>query len=189
MPRISIMGCSGSGKSTLARALQQELELPWLELDSIHHQADWKPLAADVFRRSVIDFMDRHPDWIIDGNYSKVADLVQARCTDIVWLDVPFPRVMWQLVSRSVRRVIFRTELWNGNREGLRNLLSADPEESVIRWAIKTHRQFPGRFDRLRADQRMADVRFHRLRGKATEHDLFEDLNGSAAASSSTRQH
>ena len=189
MPRISIMGCSGSGKSTLARALQQELELPWLELDSIHHQADWKPLAADVFRRSVIDFMDRHPDWVIDGNYSKVADLVQARCTDIVWLDVPFPRVMWQLVSRSVRRVLFRTELWNGNREGLGNLLSMDPEESVIRWAIKTHHQFPGRFDRLRADPRMAGVRFHRLRGKATEHDLFEDLNGSAAASSSTRQH
>ena len=189
MPRISIMGCSGSGKSTLAGALHQELGLPWLELDSIHHQPDWKPLDTDLFRSSVTDFMDRHPDWVIDGNYSKVADLVQARCTDIVWLDVPFPRVMCQLVSRSLRRVLFRTELWNGNREGLRNLLSTDPEESVIGWAIKTHHQFPGRFDRLRADPGMTDVRFHRLRGKASARSLIEDLNGSAAASSSTPQH
>ena len=183
------MGCSGSGKSTLARALHQEQELPWLELDSIHHQADWMPLDIDLFRRSVIDFMDRHPDWIIDGNHSKVADLVQARCTDIVWLDRPFLRVMWQLVSRSVRRVLFRTELWNGNREGFRNLRSTDPEESVIRWAIKTHHQFPGRFDRLRADPGMTDVRFHRLRGKASARSLIEDLTGSASASSFTRQH
>ena len=189
MPRISIMGCSGSGKSTLARALHQELRLPWLELDSIHHQPDWEPLDTELFRSSVTDFMDRHPDWVIDGNYSKVADLVQARCTDIVWLDVPFPRVMWQLVSRSLRRVLFRTELWNGNREGLRNLLSTDPEESVIRWAVKTHHQFPGRFDRLRADPRMNDVRFHRLRGKASARSLIQDLTGSASASSSTRQH
>ena len=182
------MGCSGSGKSTLARTLHLRTGLPWLELDSIHHQPDWKPLDTDLFRGQVTEFMDRHADWVIDGNYSKVADLVQARCTDIVWLDVPFPRVMWQLVSRSVRRVIFRTELWNGNREGLRNLLSTDPEESVIRWAIKTHHQFPGRFDRLRADPRMTDVRFHRVRGRASTRSLIEELAGSVSASSSARQ-
>lgn len=182
MPRISIMGCSGSGKSTLARALHQKLGLPWLELDSIHHQADWKPLDTDLFRGQVTDFMDRHADWVIDGNYSKVADLVQARCTDIVWLDVSLPRVMWRLAGRTLRRVIFRTELWNGNREGLRNLLSTDPEESVIRWAMKTHREFPRRFERLQADSSLTDARFHRLAGKASALALLDELGGSASA-------
>ena len=51
MPRVSIMGCSGSGKSTLARALHLRTGLPWLELDSIHHQPDWKPLDTDLLDR------------------------------------------------------------------------------------------------------------------------------------------
>ena len=146
-------------------------------------------MDTDLFRSSVTDFMDRHPDWVIDGNYSKVDDLVQARCTDIVWLDLPFPRMMWRLVSRSVRRVLYRTELWNGNREGLRNLLSTDPAESVIRGAIVTHHRFSGRFDRLRSDPRMTGVRFHRVREKASTRSSIEAMTGTASSSSPIRRH
>ena len=42
--RIQVVGTSGTGKSTLAKALAADLFLPMLELDSIHHQANWIPL-------------------------------------------------------------------------------------------------------------------------------------------------
>jgi len=42
--RISIVGCSGAGKSTLARRVAGTVGIPTLELDAVHHQADWTPL-------------------------------------------------------------------------------------------------------------------------------------------------
>ena len=44
MPKIAIIGCSGSGKSTLAAALSEALNLPWLELDALNHQAAWRSM-------------------------------------------------------------------------------------------------------------------------------------------------
>ena len=168
MPRISVIGCSGSGKSTLSRSVHERFGIPWLELDSLHHQADWRSLGDAEFRARVADFIEGHDDWIIDGNYEVVFDLVRSRCTDLVLLDVPRSRVMRQLLWRSIRRIVLRTPLWNGNREGLRTLLSLDPQESVLLWALKTYRRDPERFERLRSDPMFRSVRFHRLTGPET---------------------
>ena len=163
MPRIKIIGCSGSGKSTLARAVHQRLEIPWLELDSLQHQPDWTPLEPERFRDQVRTFMDEHQDWVIDGNYPGVSDLIEPQCTDLVWVDVSLIKVLWQLGTRSASRLLRRTELWNGNRERLRSHLSLDPEESVLLWAITTHRDFPQRFEALKRDPELAHVRFNRI--------------------------
>jgi gluconate kinase len=42
--RVSVVGTSGAGKSTVAAALAALLGASFLELDSVHHQADWTPL-------------------------------------------------------------------------------------------------------------------------------------------------
>ena len=172
MPRIKIIGCSGSGKSTLARTLHRRLGIPWLELDSLQHQPDWTPLDPERFRAEVNGFMDRHQDWVIDGNYRVVSDLIHPRCTDLVWLDASLAKVLWQLGTRSASRLLRRTELWNGNRERLRSHLSLDPGESVLLWMITTHRDFPHRFEALRSDPELAHVRFHRI-GNRREIDRF----------------
>ena len=166
MPRIKIIGCSGSGKSTLARAVHQRLGIPWLELDSIQHQPNWTPLEPERFRDQVRAFMAEHQDWVIDGNYPVVSDLITPQCTEVVWVDVPLTKVLWQLGTRSASRLLRRTELWNGNRERLRSHLSLDPGESVLLWAMTTHREFPGRFQALEADPGLAHVRFHRIRDR-----------------------
>src|SRR4051794_4547807 len=49
---------------------------------------------------------------------------------------------MRQVVSRTLRRVIRREELWNGNREPLRNLWAWDSYESIIRWAWTHQRKY-----------------------------------------------
>jgi gluconate kinase len=44
MQRVSVVGTSGAGKSTVAAALAALLGASFVELDSVHHQADWTPL-------------------------------------------------------------------------------------------------------------------------------------------------
>ena len=114
--RFSVIGTSGSGKTTLGRALAARLAIPFVELDSIIHQANWVALPDAEFRARVAALADVER-WVIDGNYHVVRDLVWDRATTIVWLDLPRWQIMAQVIWRSVSRAAMRKELWNGNRE------------------------------------------------------------------------
>jgi adenylate kinase family enzyme len=81
--RVSVVGTSGAGKSTLARSLAARLDASFLELDSVNHQADWVPLPTSEFRRRVASVVAGER-WVLDGNYSKVRDLVWARADTVV---------------------------------------------------------------------------------------------------------
>jgi adenylate kinase family enzyme len=161
--RISVVGNSGSGKTTIARKLAAALDAPHLELDAVFHQPGWVPLAEAEFRGRVAEFVTA-PRWVTDGNYSAVRDLVWARADTVVWLDPPRYRVMRQIIWRSLRRAALRIELWNGNRERWGNLLTADPQESVIAWAWTSHHKNRQRYERAMADPANAHLTFIRLR-------------------------
>jgi adenylate kinase family enzyme len=148
MVRIYLVGTSGSGKTTLARALSQRIGISHMELDAIHHQPNWTPLPIDHLRAEVTSIASNE-NWVIDGNYSKVQDVVLARCTTLVILDYSRPLVMKRVIVRSLLRVITRAELWNGNRETFKSLLSRDPNENVILWAWTTHKKRRAHFDVL----------------------------------------
>ncbi|OYV65549.1 MAG: hypothetical protein B7X07_02690 [Actinobacteria bacterium 21-64-8] len=135
---MSICGASGSGKSTLANAIANTLDIPMLELDALYHQAQWTPLDADDFRARVAEFVAQ-PSWICDGNYEVVRAAVWSRATVIVLLDLPRWRVMLRLGRRTLRRALWREELWNGNKESWRNLMSRDPERNILLWSWRTH--------------------------------------------------
>ncbi len=144
--RIAVHGASGSGKTTLATELAERIGLARVELDAIFHQPGWTPLGTDAFRDEVARATagDR---WVVDGNYRQVRDLVWGRADLIVVLDRPRWVVIGQLVARSVRRAAVRRELWNGNRESFRNLLSTDADRNVVLWSWRTlhryHREVP----------------------------------------------
>ncbi len=99
---------------------------------------------------------------MVDGNYSVVRDLVLARADAAVLLHPPRHRVMRRLVRRTIRRIVTSEELWNGNREDPRNLLSMDPETNILLWAWTTHDRRAARFAEEMADPRWRDVRFLR---------------------------
>ena len=141
MRRVAIVGSSGAGKSTLARILADRLGSPRLELDAIYHQSGWTPLPQPEFRARVHEFAG-HDAWVIDGNYSHVRDLVLARADTVIWLRLPRRVVMRQVLRRTSARLFRRRELWNGNRESLRNVLSLDPERSIVAWAWKMHGKY-----------------------------------------------
>jgi adenylate kinase family enzyme len=161
--RVSVVGTSGAGKSTFAAALAGVLGVPWLELDSVYHQADWTPLPAEEFRVRVAAAASG-PSWVIDGNYSTVRDIVWARADTVIWLDLPRRTVMRRIVFRTLRRVGGRVELWNGNRERWRNFFTLDEQESVIAWAWKTHGSRRERYAAAFADPSVNHLRVVRLR-------------------------
>ena len=163
MRRVSVVGTSGAGKSTFAAALADVLSVPWLELDSVYHQADWTPLPAEEFRLRVAAVASG-PGWVIDGNYSAVRDLVWARADTVVWLDLPKRTVMRRVIWRTLRRAVGRVELWNGNRERWRNFFTWDDQESVIAWAWHTHDSRRERYATALADPAAGHLRVVRLR-------------------------
>jgi adenylate kinase family enzyme len=162
--RVSVVGCSGSGKSTVGRRLARDLSVPYIELDSIFHQPGWVPLPRDEFRRRVAE-LTAADGWVIDGNYSSsVQSLVWDRADTVVWLDLPRRTVMRQVIWRTLRRVAFRAELWNGNRERWANLFTWVPEDSVISWSWHRHAVYRSRYSAAAASPPQPGLAFVRLR-------------------------
>jgi adenylate kinase family enzyme len=139
--RIAVHGASGSGKTTLATALAYRLGVARTELDALFHQPGWTTLPDDEFRAEVAA-RAAGPGWVIDGNYRVVRDLVWERAQLIVVLDPPRRRVMVQLLRRTVTRAALRVELWNGNRESFRSLVSTDDQRNVVLWSWRTHHRY-----------------------------------------------
>jgi len=139
--RVCILAsASGSGKTTLGRALADRLGVPFHELDALHHGAGWTEATPSELRDRVEPLVASDA-WVIDGAYrGKIGDLVLERADTVVWLDLP--RRLWlpRLIARTVRRVVLRETLWNGNRETLRGAVWG--RDALIPFAWRT---FPDR--------------------------------------------
>jgi len=144
MRRVVVFGTTGSGKSWLAERLAARQGLRLIELDALFWGKDWQPAPLELFRHRV-EREIRDGDWIVVGIYGQVRDLTWRAADTLIWLDLPFPLVMWRLLRRTIRRAITRENLWGtGNRESfVRTFFS---RQSILLWAIKTHRKNRARF-------------------------------------------
>ena len=136
MKRISVIGATGSGKTTLAGKIAQHLAIPHFETDSVYWGPNWQPIPLDEFRLWM-DTATRGEQWVVDGNYSKVRDLVWGRADTLVWLDYPLLLVFWRLLRRSIPRVFTRVELWNGNYETFRGMFLS--RDSLFVWLFQSY--------------------------------------------------
>jgi adenylate kinase family enzyme len=171
MRRVSVVGNAGSGKTLFARRLADVLGVPHIELDAIHHLPGWEPIDAESFL-SEVDTLTSEDGWVVDGNYRTVVvdGPVWRRADTVVWIDLPRPIVMSRIITRTLRRVARREELWNGNREPLRNLYAWDPYKSIIRWSWTQHSNYQRRFSSAMSSLDYAHLQFVRLRSR-TEMD------------------
>jgi adenylate kinase family enzyme len=163
MRRIMMIGCPGAGKSTLGRQLSDDLGASHVELDALFHQQGWKPTPIPEFRAKVSDALAAER-WVVDGNYRPVEDIVQRGAETIIWLDLARWRVVSRIIRRSLRRLITREELWNGNRESWRMLTSRDPEQNVIVWSWQHHPKYRNRYGTWLKDDTWASKDVYLLR-------------------------
>lgn len=139
--RINVRGTTGVGKTTYAAELANRLGVPHIELDALHHGPNWSEPTPEEFRAVVRGVMETNPGgWVIDGSYdSKLGDTVIAEADTIVWLDLPFPLIFLRLWRRTLRRVWYKVELWNGNRESWRDQFAS--RQSIFIWTIRANRR------------------------------------------------
>jgi adenylate kinase family enzyme len=170
--RVNVKGTSGSGKTTFAQGVARRLDLPYVELDALHHGPNWSEPTDEIFRARVRGAMDAAPDgWVIDGNYEgKLGDLVIGEADTIVWLDLPFRVKARRLWRRTATRIRDDAELWSGNKETWRGVLWG--RDSLFWWMLKTHfrdrRQWPERY--------AGDPRFVRLSSVAEAREWLDGV-------------
>jgi adenylate kinase family enzyme len=180
--RIAVVGSSASGKTTTARIVSRVLGVPHLELDSVFHQSGWQPMDDASFRTAVaaIAQQDR---WVIDGNYLShgIAQVVWPRADTLVWLDPPRTTVLRRVVGRTLRRLVTREELWNGNRESWRGILSRRPEDNIILWAWSRHAPTRERYEAMLRDGTWQHLCVRRLRTAADVGIFLDEVRAAAS--------
>ncbi len=142
-----------------------------MELDALFHQPEWTELPTSEFQQRV-DEATTPDTWVVDGNYSVVRDIVWDKADTVVWLDLPYATVLARIIRRTLRRVVTREELWNGNKEPYSNLWSWNPQRSIIAWAATHHGKYRRRYLEAEKDPRWSGLRFVRLRSRS-EADAF----------------
>ena len=133
--KIYIIGSSCSGKTTLARNIAAKLAITHIELDQFWWLPNWQERDVSEFRQNIETRLQSEPDWVIDGNYSKVRDLIMPQADQIIWLNLPFRIIFWRSITRTIVRSVTRKTVCNGNYERLSALLSHD---GMPAWIIRT---------------------------------------------------
>jgi hypothetical protein len=109
-----------------------------VELDALDHGPNWTPATPFELLARVTALLDDGRGWVVDGNfYSELGLTVLDRAELVVWLDLPLATKMIRLTRRTMRRWVRREELWNGNRESLKDIFRGP--KSLFPWAFRMH--------------------------------------------------
>lgn len=140
MKRIMIVGGPGSGKSTLALRLAACLQRPVVHMDQIYWTPGWiERSPAEVDRMALA--AAEAPEWVFDGNCSRIWDRRAERAQMIIALDFPrhlrLRRVLWRSVRHFGRSrpdmapgcperidAAFLRFCWNYDRGGRNRMLN-----------------------------------------------------------------
>jgi energy-coupling factor transporter ATP-binding protein EcfA2 len=173
LQRIAVVGTTGTGKTTLAHCLAGLLEIPHVELDALYWGPDWIPAPTAVFRERTAQALSGE-QWVVDGNYGRVRDIVWRRADTVAWLDYALPVVMGRLVRRTARRIVTREELWSGNREGVRGTFFS--RDSILLWALRTYPRRRREYPVLFASPEYAHLTVVHLRSPRAASDWLSTL-------------
>lgn len=114
--------------------------------------------------------------WVVCGDYRQIAPIIFERVDTVVLYDLPRRIVMRRGLRRSLGRTLRREELWNGNKERWRNLMSCDPKVSIISWAWSTHRERHRQVLDMLVNPPREDLRFVHVTSTRAEQRLYHGL-------------
>jgi len=172
--RIAVVGSVGSGKTTLARELAQRIGAPYIELDSLRYQPDWIEVPDQIFREKVVKSVGMD-QWVIDGNYASVRDLIWLRAQLLVWIDFPIGVTLWLLLRRTFSRLFRKESFAGGNQEQIGRLFG---RQSILVWAIKSHGRRRQQFEELLSQSRYAHLQVVRLHSPSAVRNWLAAMPG-----------
>jgi adenylate kinase family enzyme len=106
LTRTLIIGNSGSGKSWLAKRLAEQLQVQWIDLDSIHWLSDEHSIArprGEALAMARIAASEER--WVIEGVYSWIVRDLIHRATALIWLCVDDENCIVNIGQRENRPV------------------------------------------------------------------------------------
>ena len=158
--RINIVGSSGSGKSTAGKLIAKKLGYPYVELDEMQ----WKPNWTESTEQELFTNLERsleRESWVLDGNYSKTVPIKWKRVQWVIWLDLPYWLILYQAISRTIRRSITKETLWAGNRETLKKAFFE--RDSIILWCLTNLAKVRRQYLAAMSDPRFNHISFVRI--------------------------
>ncbi len=150
--RVLFHGVTGSGKTSAAHAYTVITGIPEFSADDdLGWLPNWegRPIEDQYRIAASIAARDR---WVLDSAYSSWRDIILARTDLIVFLDNPRWLSLGRLVHRTIRRIVSKQPVCNGNTETLRRALAKD---SIIGWHFKTFSRKRDAIEKIRADPSM----------------------------------
>lgn len=171
MRRIVVAGPSGAGKSTLAAKIAGVQEIPYRELDALYDGPHWTK-NADF--EETLDRFTSQSAWVTEWQYDSAKPVLLERADTFVWLDLPFPLILWRVTMRTIRRALTHEELWGGNHEPPLHKILTD-QSNMIRWSITSRNHvrdvLPGII------QNHPDLHVIRLRSRRQVRELLKALS------------
>lgn len=98
--RIVVFGNSGSGKTTMALELVREHGLAHLDLDQLAWRSPGARLPVAESRQAIRAFIDRHPEWVIEGCYADLLETVLPFCTELRFINPGVDACISNCISR-----------------------------------------------------------------------------------------
>jgi len=144
--RIVVIGTSCSGKTTIAKMLADKLNIKHIELDELFWMPAWQVRDKEKFHNLVTDAISGE-SWVVDGNHSRVRDLLWSRATTIIWLDYSFSLIIYRALKRSISRIVTKKRVCAGNVETFRKTFFS--RGSILLWVIQSHQSRKNIFPEL----------------------------------------
>jgi adenylate kinase family enzyme len=176
--RVLFYGVTGSGKSSAAHAYAAASGLPEFSADDdIGWLPGWQQRTVEQ-QREIAAAVAARDRWVLDSAYGVWADIVVPRAELVVALDYPRWLSLFRLVRRSLRRIITRQPVCNGNVETLGRLVARD---SIFYWHFNSFARKRRMFREWQSNPDMPPVMAFRWPG-----ELDEWLAQVAAAAAAT---
>jgi len=99
--RILVLGGICGGKTHFSKRLSERLKISVLHLDDLFWFGNWRNIGSRRLVEAVRE-QTRTGEWIVDGNYPSVRDVLWREASHIVYLDTPLRQAAGSAIARSL---------------------------------------------------------------------------------------
>lgn len=131
-----IIGPPGSGKTTLTAEISCNKDFTLVELDSIRWKPGWVKRNFDEVKLILQDILNTNDKIIFEGCYIELIDFLEDNNCEVIYINTKLVVCLKRIFLRTLKRVLKREYVCNGNKESIRNFFALD---GLFFYTIKTY--------------------------------------------------